>query len=167
MPSRFYGYNTRFSKISGKLSACTNSGYQALSFPAPKSLGMMLVVVLPHKLYEYQVLCYCSLAKPDPHTKRKTLVSHNRYGIVFMHGQNVMADISAQSQSFHFGLCASWSSVTAWSHNLSSNLASSDPEFWPSHHDARKGGNTKLAWSKSLRHIVASTTLNNSTSYTS
>ena len=47
---------------------------------------------------KYQVLCYCSLAKPDPHTKSKTLVSQDRYGIVFMHGQNVMADISAQFQ---------------------------------------------------------------------
>ena len=51
------------------------------------------------------MLCYWSLAKLDPHTKSKTLVSHNRYGIVFMHGQNVMPDISARSQSFHFGLC--------------------------------------------------------------
>ena len=43
-------------------------------------------------------------------------------------------------------ICASWSSVTAWSHNLSSNLVFSDPEFWPSHHDARKeSGNTGLA----------------------
>ena len=47
----------------------------------------------------------------------------------------------------HFTLVsirASWSSVTAWSPNLSSNLVSNDPEFWPSHH-ARKGGNTGLA----------------------
>ena len=50
------------------------------------------------------MLCYCGLAKPDPHTKSKTLVSHDRHGIVFMHGQNVMADISARSQFFHFGL---------------------------------------------------------------
>ena len=48
-----------------------------------------MVLLLAH----YQVLCYCSLAKPDPHTKSKTLVSQDRYGIVFMHGQNVMADI--------------------------------------------------------------------------
>ena len=41
---------------------------------------------------KYQGLCYCSLAKPDPHTKGKSLVSQDRYGIVFMHGQNVMAD---------------------------------------------------------------------------
>ena len=54
---------------------------------------------------KYQVLCYCSLAKPGPHTKSKILVSQDRYGIVFMHGQNVMADISARSQSFHFGFC--------------------------------------------------------------
>ena len=60
-----------------------------------------VVLLLAH----YQVLCYCSLAKPDPQNKSKTLVSQDRYGIVFMHGQNVMADISAQSQSFHFGLC--------------------------------------------------------------
>ena len=26
---------------------------------------------------KYQVLCYCSLAKPDPHTKSKTLVSQD------------------------------------------------------------------------------------------
>ena len=50
---------------------------------------------------KYQVLCYCSLAKPDPHTKSKTLVSQDRYGIVFMHGQNVIADISAQFQPVH------------------------------------------------------------------
>ena len=60
-----------------------------------------VVLLLAH----YQVLCYCSLAKPDPQNKSKTLVSQDRYGIVFMHGQNVMADYySAQSQSFHFGL---------------------------------------------------------------
>jgi len=59
-----------------------------------------VVLLLAH----YQVLCYCSLAKPDPQNISKTLVSQDRYGIVFMHGQNVMADISAQSQSFHFGL---------------------------------------------------------------
>ena len=34
---------------------------------------------------KYQVPCYCSFAKPDPHTKSKTLVSQDRYGIVFMH----------------------------------------------------------------------------------
>ena len=42
-----------------------------------------MVLLLAH----YQVLCYCSLAKPDPRTKSKTLISHDRYGIVFMHGQ--------------------------------------------------------------------------------
>ena len=45
------------------------------------------------------MLCYCSLAKPDPHTKSKTLVSQARRGIVFMHGQNGMANINARSQS--------------------------------------------------------------------
>ena len=70
-------------------------------------------------------------------------------------------------------VCASWSLVTAWSHNLSSNLVSSDPEFWPSHHDARKeGGNTGLAHTASAMrrepwHIVASTTLNNSATWVS
>ena len=54
------------------------------------------------KMSKYQVLYYCSLAMPHPHTKSKTLVSHDRYGIVFMHGQNVMVDTSAQSQSFYF-----------------------------------------------------------------
>ena len=34
---------------------------------------------------KYQALCYCSIAKPDPHTKSKTVVSHDRYGVVFMH----------------------------------------------------------------------------------
>ena len=37
MSSQLYGYNTivsDFPKISGKLTACANSGYQALSFPA-------------------------------------------------------------------------------------------------------------------------------------
>ena len=34
---------------------------------------------------QYEVLCYCSLAKLDPRTKSKTLVSHDTYGIVFMH----------------------------------------------------------------------------------
>ena len=48
-----------------------------------------MVLLLAH----YQVLCYCSLAKPDPQNRSKTLVSQDRYGIVFMHGQNVMADI--------------------------------------------------------------------------
>ena len=44
-------------------------------------------------LAHYEVLCY--LAKPDPRPKSKTLVSHDKYGIDFMHGQNVFADISA------------------------------------------------------------------------
>ena len=43
MLSQLYGYNTmfsfRFPKISGKLSACPNSGYQALSFPAHREPG--------------------------------------------------------------------------------------------------------------------------------
>ena len=42
MSSRLYGYNTIVSdlpKISGKLSACTNSGYQALSFPSHQEPG--------------------------------------------------------------------------------------------------------------------------------
>ena len=65
-------------------------------------------VILSHKVYEQisgaLLLQSCN---PDPHTKSKALVSQDSYGIVFMHRQNVMADISAQSQSFHFGLCAS------------------------------------------------------------
>ena len=40
---QLYGYNTmfsfRFPKISGKLSACANSGYQALSFPTHREPG--------------------------------------------------------------------------------------------------------------------------------
>ena len=50
-----------------------------------------VVLLLAH----YEVLCYCSLTKPDPRPKSKTLVSHDRYGIVFMHEQNGIADISA------------------------------------------------------------------------
>ena len=46
-------------------------------------------------LAHYHVLCYFSLAKPDPRTKSKTLVAQDR--IVFVHGQNVMADVSGQS----------------------------------------------------------------------
>ena len=73
--------------------------------------------------YDYQLLCAMTLRRGgggggggDPRLnvimtlislevspKSKTLISQDRYGIVFMHGQNVMADISAQSQSFHFG----------------------------------------------------------------
>ena len=52
-------------------------------------INASVVLLLAH----YQVLCYCSLAKPDPQNRSKTLVSQDRYGIVFMHGQNVMADI--------------------------------------------------------------------------
>ena len=61
-------------------------------------------------------------------------------------------------------ICASWSSVTARSHNLSSNLVSSDPEFWLSYHDTRRKLATldlliqPLRWGKSPRHILASTT---------
>ena len=45
-----------------------------------------------------------------------------------MHGQNVMADVSAQSQSFHFGLRLCILTLGHYlSHNLSSNLVSSDP----------------------------------------
>ena len=42
MSSRLYGHNTivyDFPKISGKLSACANSGYHALSFPAHREPG--------------------------------------------------------------------------------------------------------------------------------
>ena len=53
----------------------------------------------------YHVLCYCNLAKPDPRTKSKTPVPQDRYMNVFVHGQNVMADIGPRSQSFCFGLC--------------------------------------------------------------
>ena len=61
-------------------------------------------------------------------------------------------------------ICASWSSVAAWSHNLSSNLVSSDLEFWPLHHFHFQAFCIALLiwplrWSKSPRHIVASTTL--------
>ena len=81
------------------------------------SLCISRAVTSPHKLYVqvqqcqhtcfyikawyycnpyHQVLCYCSLVKPDLRTKarvrfRKTLIMHN--GIVFM------VEISAQSQS--------------------------------------------------------------------
>ena len=120
---------------------------------------------------KYQVLCYCSLAKPDPCTKSKTLVSQDRYGIVFMHGQNVMADISTRSQSFHFDLRLC---ILILGHCLvSQQLSLQWPEFWPSHHDARKeGGNTGLAHTASAMrqepwHIVASTTLNNSATWVS
>ena len=94
-----------------------------------------------------------------------------------MHGQNVMADISAWSQSFHFGFCPY---ILILSHCMvsqplivASNLVSSDSKFWPSHHDARKeGGNTGLAHTASAMrqepwHIVASTTLNNSATWVS
>ena len=39
MLSRLYGYTTIDSEISGKLSACANSGYQALSFPGHREPG--------------------------------------------------------------------------------------------------------------------------------
>ena len=55
------------------------------------------------------MLCYCSLAKPDPHTKSKTVVSHDRYGVVFMHGQNVMGSISV------FSLCSLSVHLDPWS----------------------------------------------------
>ena len=47
MLSRLYGYNNsfRFPKISGKLSACANSGYQALSFSAHREPGYEANVV--------------------------------------------------------------------------------------------------------------------------
>jgi len=47
-------------------------------------------------------MCF-SLTKPDPRNKRR-LFSQDRYGIVFVHGQNVMTDTSAQllwSSSVH------------------------------------------------------------------
>ena len=71
------------------------------------------------------MLCYCSLAKPDPHTKSKTVVSHNRYGVVFMHGQNVMGSISLCSPSVHLDPWLLLGLTTL----RSSNLVSSDPEF--------------------------------------
>ena len=111
-------------------------------------------------LAPYQVLCYCCFAKPDP----RTLVSQDRYWIVFVHRQNVILVLNL-SFTWVF-VCASWSLVTAWSHNLSSNLAFSDPKFWPSHHDTRKEKVATLGlliqplqWGKSPRHIVARTTV--------
>ena len=65
---------------------------------------------------------------------------------------------------------ALWASIRCF--NLSSNLVSSDPKFWPSHHDAgNEGGNTRLthtacAMSQDPWHIVAGTILN-SASYMS
>ena len=85
----------------GGLGAC----FQKLPPCPPLLLPLGLLSYRTSFMSKYQVLCYCSLAKPGPHTKSKILVSQDRYGIVFMHGQNVMADISARSQSFHFGFC--------------------------------------------------------------
>ena len=47
-------------------------------------------------------VCYYGLAKPEPRTKSKTVVSKDKCGTVFVDGRNVMADIIARSQSLHF-----------------------------------------------------------------
>ena len=68
-----------------------------------------MVLLLPH----HQVLCYCSLAKPDPHTKCKSLVSQDcSYWVVFV-DKNVMAEIVLNLSLFTLlFMCASQSSVT-------------------------------------------------------
>ena len=54
---------------------------------------MVLVLLLAH----HQVLCCCSLAKPDSRTKSNSLVSREFcYGIVFTVANNVMAGISTR-----------------------------------------------------------------------
>ena len=49
----------------------------------------------------FGLMVQCSL----PYKEHNTLVSRERYGIVFV-DKIVMAEISARSQSLHFGLCA-------------------------------------------------------------
>ena len=87
------------------------------SLPMPTILLLYPSVVL--LLAHYQVLCYCSLTKPDPCKARplykcKSLVSQDySYWVVFV-DKDVTAEIGAQSQLLHFALhvCAPWSSVT-------------------------------------------------------
>ena len=42
----------------------------------PTSVPLGLLSYRTSFMSKYQVLCYCSLAKPDSHTKSKTLFSH-------------------------------------------------------------------------------------------
>ena len=54
-----------------------------------------MVLLVTH----HQVLCYYSLAKPDPRTKSKSLVSQDYSYRIVIPDKNVMAEITAWSQS--------------------------------------------------------------------
>ena len=116
MLSRLHGYNTVVSnspKISGKLSACANSGYQALSFPAHREPGyeanvaQASVIATIFFLFHTQLngtnttyLDVCPLLEPSPSTPSGDYVQP----------VNVARDIELQTRnlpapvSFNFGL---------------------------------------------------------------
>ena len=77
-----------------------------------------MVLLLAH----HQLLCYCSLAQPEPRKRSKSLVSQDySYGIVFV-DKNVMQKL-VLNLSFYFAsifICAL--NPRSHSHNLSSNL---------------------------------------------
>ena len=85
-----------------------------------------IVLLLPH----HQVLCYCSLAKPDPRTKCKSLVSQDfSYWVVFV-DKNVMAEISTQSRSLHFALHVCISILGYYLSSVFLNSSNCAPHAW-------------------------------------
>ena len=149
-----------------------------------------VVLLLAH----HQMLCFCSLAKPDSRTKNKGPASQN-YSIVFVKKTwtCLMAEISAQSSvsslwslSVHLdprSLLGLTNLVAAFlnssKHGSYAWYCSWSPETPSSDHDITIPDKEEcwqhaldllmqpLPWDKSPRHIIASSTLKDSTSYTS
>ena len=70
--------------------------WASTAFPTIMLLYPSMVLLLAH----HQMLCYCSLAKPDSHMKSKSLALQDySYGSVFR-DKNMMAEISARSSVF-------------------------------------------------------------------
>jgi len=83
--------------------------------------NMLLYPVMVLLLAYHQVLCYCSLAKPDSHTIRKNLVLQDySYEIVYV-DKNLVISLGLFASVF---ICVPRSSFTLTyrSHNLSSKF---------------------------------------------
>ena len=149
-----------------------------------------VVLLLPH----HQMLCYCSLAKPDSWMKNKGLALQDcSYSLCRLTWICLMAEISVRSSvsslrslSAHFdprSLVSLTTSVAAflnrskrgsyaWYCSWSPGTPSSDCDIMIPDKEERWQYALDLfiqplRWDKSPRHVLASSTLKDSTSYTS
>ena len=101
------------------------SKYGNINHQASCYIRASMVLLLAH----YQVLCYCSLAKPV--LKARLWFHKIDVGLSSWMDKmrwQIVLDLSLFTLVSN-SICASWSSVTAWIHNLSSNIVFSDPKF--------------------------------------